>query len=154
MKKLPLLFFLVFSISVLSFECRKEVTKNNDTPKLVKPDTIPPGSAKIVAEVVSVEPVNKDNTGPCAKAPCVAVVKLESIEYGSAFPVLSVGKDVRVKFNFTLEPTTKEMFPEMKESYPGLKAGDKFEALAAYLETVDGSKLPAYTINGYSILNK
>lgn len=152
MKKFSLLFLLVLSVLFLSFGCHKEVTKNNDTPKLVKPDTIPPSHAKIAAEVVSVEPIDKDNTGPCAKAPCVAVVKLVSIEYGSAFPVLSVGKDVRVKFNLTLAPTSKGMFPNMKESYPGLKAGDKFEAMVGYMETAGDSKLPAYSINGYSVI--
>ncbi len=153
MKKFPLLFFLVLSVSVFSFECHKEVTKNNDTPKLTKPDTIPPGSAKVSAEVVSIEPVDKNSAGPCAKFPCIAVVKLESIEYGSAFPVMSVGKNFRVKFNFTLEPTSKEMFPNMKETYPGLKVGDKFEAVVGYMETANDNE-PAYTINAYSILNK
>lgn len=150
MKKFPLLIIFVLLISAFSFECRKEVTKNSDTPKLVKPDTIPPGHAKIVAEVVSVEPVDKNNTGLCAKAPCVAVVKLESIEYGSAFPVLSVGKDVRVKFNFTLAPTSKEMFPDMDESYPGLKVGDKFEALIEHTIKMEGDKQPEFEISGYS----
>ncbi len=152
MKKFLLLFLFILSVSILSFECRKEVTKNNDTPKLEKPDTIPPSHAKIAAEVVSIEPADKSNTGACAKAPCVAVVKLVSIEYGSAFPVLSVGKDIRVKFNFTLAPTSKELFPNMKETYPGLKAGDKFEALVGYMETAGDSKLPAYSINGYSVI--
>ncbi len=61
---------------------------------------------------------NGNLSGPCSKAPCIALVKVSSARYGAAFPQLVMGKEVRIKFLFTLEKTTKELFPNMEEEYP------------------------------------
>ncbi len=123
------LFLSFISFVLVSFNCNKEVTKDNEKPELQKPDTVPPGHAYINGTVVEILPVQKEANGPCSEYPCIANVKVNSIKYGSAFPVISTGKDVEIKFAFTLNKTTKEMFPNMDESYPGLNVGDKFEAL-------------------------
>lgn len=153
MKKLfySFLFLSFFSFILISFNCHKEVAKENDKPKLEKPDTIPPSHAYITGEITGVAPVQKDANGPCSEYPCIAKVKVNSIEYGSAFPVISTGKDVEIKFAFTLNKTTNEMFPNMDESYPGLKVGDKFEALVGHMDTA-GDAIP-FTIYGYKIIN-
>ena len=139
----PYVFFLI-TIMFLSFGCHKEVVKDD-----IMQTKIPPSSAKIVGEIISIEPVSDEYSGPCGIYPCVADVKLESIEYGSAFPVLSVGKKYRMKFDFTLSKTTKEMFPDLKNPLPGLEPGDKFTAMVSHYLKMEGSKQPEYEIASY-----
>jgi hypothetical protein len=118
--------------------------------KTLSESDIPPGHAQIVGVVSKIEPVSDDAslTGPCSKAPCIALVKVTSAVYGASFPQLVMEKDIRVKFNFTLEKTTKELFPNMKEEYPGLKEGQEFTALVAHVETIDESA-PQFQIYAY-----
>ena len=141
-----LLFLLPFAM--ISMNCSKEVSK---TPKLVKPDTVPPSHAWITGVITEIEPIANDinSDGPCSKAPCIAKVKVESAEYGSAFSVFSRNKEYRMKFEFTLNETSKELFPNMDESYPGLKVGDEFTALVGNIDAMEGQ--PMYKIYGYSI---
>lgn len=91
---------------------------------------IPPNHARIVGTIVSMTSFSSANADdPCSKAPCIAVVKIESIEgFGSGFtePV-GPGKEVRVRFRYTLAPT-KDLFPEMSPPMPGLKNGSRFKA--------------------------
>ena len=153
MKKMPLLFLLVLSVSIVSFHCHKEVTKENDQ-TMIKPDTLPPGHAKITGKITEIEPVQKstNENDPCSKYPCVAKVKVESVFYGAGFPVVAVGKEIEIKFKFTLNKTTKEMFPNMEDSYPGLTTGDEFEALVGHEEIPNNDK-PVFVVYGYSIIN-
>jgi hypothetical protein len=118
--------------------------------KTLSESDIPPGHAQIVGVVSNIEPVsdNASLTGPCSKAPCIALVKVTSAVYGASFPQLVMNKDIRVKFNFTLEKTTKELFPNMKEEYPGLKDGQEFSALVSHIETMDESA-PQFQIYAY-----
>jgi len=155
MKKLSrYIFFIIIVASCLSFNCHKEVTKDENAPKIEKPDTIPPGHAQITGSIIEIEPIsnNGNSSGPCSKAPCVAKVKIESIQYGAGFPALS-SKEVKIRFAFTLSPTTKDLFPNMDESYPGLRVGDDFSALAASGESMNSSG-EQFTVYGYSIINK
>ena len=138
-----LIFFM--AVSFLSASCHKEVTKDD-----IMQTKIPPSSARIVGEIISIEPVSYEYSGPCEKYPCIADVSLESIEYGAAFPVLSVGKKYRMKFDFTLSKTTKEMFPDMDKPLPGLEPGDKFEAMVSHSLKMEGSKQPEFEIASYS----
>lgn len=145
------LFLSFISFVLVSFNCNKEVTKDNEKPELQKPDTIPPGQARISGEIVEIEPISKmagDNS-PCSKAPCLAKVKIDGITYGAGFPVINKNNNVTIKFNFTLNPTTKDLFPNMDETYPGLKVGDKFTALTGF-ENVIGKDDPEFYIFGYS----
>ena len=138
------LFFIITGV-LFFIGCRKEVTKNENMQT-----KIPPSAARIEGEIISIEPVNSEYTGPCGKYPCVANVKLESIEYGAAFPVLNVGKEFKMKFDYTLVKTTKEMFPDLKESYPGLEVGDKFTAIVSHSINMKGSNQPEFEISSYS----
>ena len=147
-------FLVIFIITVSFFSggCHKELTKDDNVPKLEKPDTIPPGHAQITGSIIEIEPFqsNASSADPCSKAPCIAKVKINSITYGAGFPVLS-NKEVRIKFAFTLSATTKDLFPNMKETYPGLKVGDDFSAQAALQESMNSSE-PQLIVNGYSII--
>lgn len=154
--------FVLFSFSLIisSINCHKEVAKDKTDKVLAEPSKIPPGHAEITGEIVEIEPISKmeKEDSPCSKAPCIAKVKIDGVTYGSGFPVLSKKKEIMIKFNFTLMPTTKELFPNMDDSYPGLNVGDKFEALVAYSETgVVGSEnasSTSYKIYGYKLINK
>jgi hypothetical protein len=133
------------SSSILLLSCSSP--KENKT--LSKSD-IPPGHAQIVGVVSEIEPVSDygNLTGPCSKAPCIALVKVSSAVYGASFPQLKMEKEIKVKFNFTLEKTTKDLFPNMKEEYPGLKEGQEFTALVSHIETIDESA-PQFQIYAY-----
>lgn len=142
------IFTTLVSISlVLSLSCSSE----KESKTLVKSD-IAPGTAQIVGTITEIEPVenNSDVSGPCSKAPCIALVKVTSARYGSAFPQLVMGKEIRIKFRFTLEKTTKELFPNMEEEYPGLKVGDEFTAIVSTITNVDETA-PKFQINGYEL---
>jgi len=155
LRNLTLLFLL--PLFLISINCSKEVTKEKNEPNIEKPDTIPPSHANITGTIMEIEPVLKNTDGPCSQYPCIASVKIESIQYGSAFPVISPGNVVRIKFAFTLNKTTQKLFPNMDESYPGLKVGEKFEALVGHSENaqmgMENKNLTSFNINGYKIIN-
>jgi hypothetical protein len=146
MKKISFNAF-IFVIASFGFfmGCHKEVTKDEN-----KQTKIPPSAARIEGEIIKIEPVNSEYNGPCGEYPCVASVKLVSIEYGAAFPVLTIGKEFKVKFNYTLVKTTKEMFPDLEESYPGLEVGDKFTAIVSHSLKMKSSNQPQFQISSYS----
>ena len=138
---------LVLGLIVLSVNCSS--TKENK--KLILSD-ISPGTAEIVGTITAIEPIssNSDISGPCSKARCIALVKVTSARYGAAFPPLVMGKEIRIKFRFTLEKTTKELFPNMEEEYPGLKVGDEFRAIVSTIQSIDDTA-PKFQINGYEL---
>lgn len=145
------LFLSFFSLILVSFNCHKDVTKDTTDKKLAEPSKIPPGYAEIRGEIVEIEPVSKmagDNS-PCSKVPCMAKVKISDVDYGAGFPLLNKSKDVMIKFNFTLAPTSKDLFPNMDKTYPGLKVGDKFSALTGFASVI-GKDEPEFFIYGYS----
>ncbi len=142
----------LFSILVITVSC---LLINCSTPKENKTlieSKIPPGHAKIVGTIIEIEPVtDRSNLNdPCSKAPCIALVKVTSAVYGAGFPSFSNDDDIRIKIIFTLEKNTKELFPDMKETYPGLKVGQEFTALVAYTENIDETA-PKFQIHGYEI---
>lgn len=143
--KKPAFAILAFIISALILGC--STTKENKT--LAKSE-IPPGHAKIVGVVTEIEPVSDSSilNDPCSKAPCIALVKVTSAVYGAAFPSFKKDEEVRIKFLFTLEKTNKELFPDMKEEYPGLEIGQKFSALIAYVESINEAT-PKFNVYGY-----
>ena len=154
MKKIlyPFLFLLLsFSFILSSINCHKEVAKDKTDKALAEPNKIPPGHAEITGKIVEIEPVSKlgEENDPCSKVPCMAKVKVDGVTYGAGFPVLSKNKEIMIKFNFTLMPTTKELFPNMDDSYPGLKVGDKFTAITGFTNPI-GTDQPEFFVNGYS----
>jgi hypothetical protein len=142
-----ILTILVFASLVVFQNCSSE----KESTKLNKSD-ISPGTAEIVGTITEIEPIssNSEMAGPCSKAPCIALVKVSSARYGAAFPPLVMGKEIRIKFRFTLEKTTKELFPNMEEEYPGLKVGDEFTAIVSTIVSVDDTA-PKFQINGYEL---
>jgi hypothetical protein len=136
---------LAITASILFMNC--STPKENNTTAESK---IPPGHAKIVGVITEIEPISEgpNLSDPCSKAPCTALVKVSSALYGASFPQLAMNKEVRVKFLFTLEKTTKKLFPNMKEEYPGLKVGQEFTALVAHVENIDETA-PIFQIHGY-----
>jgi hypothetical protein len=136
---------LIITISILLMNC--STPKENKT--LIE-SKIPPGHAKIVGTITEIEPVSDSSNlnDPCSKAPCIALVKVSSAVYGAAFPSFSKDKEIRIKFLFTLEPTSKELFPNMEETYPGLKVGQEFNALVAHMEYIDETA-PKFQIYSY-----
>jgi len=136
---------LVIWVSTILMNC--STPKENKT--LIE-SKIPPGNAKIVGIIIEIEPVTDMSTlnDPCSKAPCIALVKVTSAVYGAAFPSFSKDGEIRIKFLFTLEKTTKELFPDMEETYPGLKVGQEFTALVAHIENIDETA-PKFQIYSY-----
>ena len=142
-------FFAVFICLAFIISLNCSSPKENKT--LSKSD-VAPSTAKIVGTITEIEPISMESNpnGPCSKAPCVALVKVSSAVYGAAFPPLVMGKEIRIKFRFTLEKTTKELFPNMEEEYPGLKVGDEFTAVVSTIVSVDDTA-PKFQINGYEL---
>jgi len=136
---------MALTLSILLFSCSSP--KENKT---LKESDVSPGTAKIVGTITEIEPVSDTGnlSGPCSKAPCIGLVKVSSAVYGAAFPQIAMGNEVRIKFLFTLEKTTKDLFPNMEEEYPGLKVGDEFTAVVAHVENIDETA-PIFQVYGY-----
>ena len=140
---------LILSMTVIYFGCSTAKEEKNMPEKKV--EKIPPGHARINGVISKIEPIVKsdDPNDPCSKAPCVAMVKVTGAEYGAGFPTLNMNKDIKVKFAFTLVPTSKDLFPNMEEKYPGLMEGQEFTALVQHIETINET-IPSYLIYGYT----
>ena len=137
--------FAAMTSSILLLSCSSP--KENKT---LSNSDIAPNTAKIVGTVTEIEPVTGtgNSTVPCDIAPCIALVKVTSAVYGASFPQLAMGKNIRVKFNFTLEKTTKELFPNLKEEYPGLNVGQEFTAIVSHVKNIDETA-PEFQIYAY-----
>lgn len=109
------------------------------------------GQAWISGQIINVEAVNTSGlqSGPCSSYPCIARVRVKSAQYGAGFPALPIGKEVRIRFVFTLFPTSPKMFPRMKERYPGLNKGDTFTAMVSVVQSLNQST-PKFQIYGYT----
>lgn len=96
-----------------------------------------PGSARLRGTIVAVnrDALSADATSPCGRYPCTATVRVDSVYgYGAGFPSpMAPGEEFVATFEFTLGPT-KELFPGMQESYPGLDAGSVFDADIIYMQ--------------------
>ncbi len=126
--------------------------KNTEHEMIKNPPPGPaPGTCKIIATVETIDRMLKGtgDNDPCSKAPCSATIRIDSVlGYGSAFPKpLLVGQLLRVRFAHTLNPT-KEMWPDVKPSLPGLRIKDTFEAIVTGSMTMGNSE-PSFTIYGY-----
>ena len=149
MKRESFYCFLIISIFLSSVGCHKEISKDINNKELAEPNRIPPGHAELTGQILEILPIDKSQNekDPCSNAPCKAKVKIENITYGPGFPTLT-DNSIILKFNLTLSPTTKEMFPNLDESYPGLNVGDKFTAIAGFV-MVMGKEQPEFYVDGY-----
>lgn len=88
---------------------------------------IAPNNSRISGTIISIEAIS-ESTGPCSIYPCIATVYINNvIGYGSSFKIsLAKGDNIKLKFEFTLSETSKELFPSLEKSLPGLKVGDIF----------------------------
>lgn len=154
--------FLILLI-VIVLGCRstqQESVKSDDgRQEQMKPTEpgpgVPPDHCRVVGTIVAVTTaIGSNSDDPCAKAPCIAVVKIDEIlGYGSAFGTpLKKGKEIRVQFRYTLGPT-KEHFPTMSPELPGLTVGSKFQAdVRAPAATIAGEpQTSTFSVGTYTV---
>jgi len=136
--------FILISLSIIMISCSAK--------KVEKSMHISPNQAQIVGEIISIYQIDKTITSNdlCSQYPCLAKVKIKSINYGAGFPMLTNNSNIEIKFVFTLAPTNFSMFPNMKEQLPGLKEGDVFTAIVSYGISIN-SDAPNYQIYSYSL---
>ncbi len=164
---------IIFTATVMFFAgCASEHTAMSQSEGNFQPvispvrNSVSPNHCRIVGTVVAVDSTldvadslqSHRDVPPCTKVPCNADVRIDSIlGYGSAFgnPVVQE-KIYRMHFVFTLAATSKELFPSMKEVYPGLIVGSSFIA-DIERQSVRGatqSMAPVFVIYGYSRLSE
>ena len=140
-----------FLIACGSSKTTQEDKHSGSTPTIqLAGERIPPNHCRIVGTVVAIDQSlnSSDPQSPCAKDPCSATVRVDSIlGYGSAFGgPIAVGQQVQVSFGFTLSPT-KEILPQLTQAYPGLKVSSSFVANVRSNEGLGGKT--SYTVNHY-----
>lgn len=149
-------FLLVVCLSL--FSCRPSKVDKSNTGDSSKPrvptvgENIPPNSCRVVATVLSIDPIlkSRNEKDPCSKAPCRVLVRVDSIlGYGAAFAKpLAVGDTLSVTFAFTVA-ATKEILPSLSQSYPGVAKGTIF--LADILGQQGLNDEVSYLIYGYTV---
>lgn len=124
---------------------------------LARGETIPPNRCRLVGTIVAIDSGYRSSNPdePCSRVPCRATVRVDSVlGYGQAFPtVLSQSEEIYVKFAFTLGPT-RELFPDLSESYPGIRVGSTFTADVAGTAVPTMGKVymsSAFEVYGYSV---
>jgi hypothetical protein len=92
---------------------------------------IAPGHCRIIGTITN---INSQLSGagpedPCSKAPCRAVVKVDTVlGYGSAFNgTVSAGDEIPLRFMFTTA-ATKPLGLKLETHLPGLQNSDRFQA--------------------------
>jgi len=150
---------LCLAMLILSCRSTQDQVKKEEV-QIQKPADVgpgvPPGHCRIVGTVISISnALSARAEDPCSKAPCMASIKVDEIlGYGSAFTSpLSKGKEIQVRFAFTLAPS-KEMYPQMSPSLPGLAVGSRFQADLSMGDMImgdDASKTPPFSIGLYTI---
>jgi hypothetical protein len=143
--------YLLISVALFSFSC---ASSKQGTPSFAKlPPQVAPSHCRLVGTIVSIDTTRSPNPqDPCAKAPCKAKVKITKIlGYGAGFTSpLAEGREVEMTFTFTLAPTTKDLFPNLIATYPGLKTGDTFQAdIQAQVKM--GEEKPSLVVMGYEV---
>ncbi len=147
---------LLFVVLLLAVGCRSS-EQSMEKEKVTLPDAgpgIPPNHCRLIGTVVKIEPVpTGGGDDPCSKAPCIAEIRIDEIRgYGSAFGTpLTVGQNLKMKFTYTTSPT-KDLFPEMVPSLPGMKVGSKFQAdVQSGGPSMGGAQEPRFRIGYYSV---
>lgn len=120
-------------------------------------ESINPNNCRIIGTVEAIEDYRNFNE-PCSTQSCVATVKISSIiSRGMGFTdVLSANEIINLKFEYTLSPTSEEIFPKLNVKFPGLKIGDKFKGDIEKIISikVEGVKTPEiFRIFNYDVIN-
>ena len=99
------IFFLI--LILLSCTSSKE-------PQTTLPSEINPNSCRINGTIISIDEIN-ESSGPCSNHPCVATVKINYVigtGFGLKVPLVK-NDTIKIKFEFTLSETSKELFPTL-----------------------------------------
>lgn len=120
-------------------------------------ESINPNNCRIIGTIEAIEDY-RDITGPCSTQSCVAMVKISNIiSRGMGFTQTLSAKDIiNLKFEYTLNPTSEELFPKLKVKFPGLKIGDKFKGDIENIISIkiEGINAPdIYRIFNYDLIN-
>ncbi len=109
-------------------------TKSIETPL---PSTINPNSCRVNGTIISIDET-KSSSGPCSMHPCVAMVKINNvIGTGFGFKTPLIKNDtIKIKFEFTLDKTSKELFPTLNYVLPGLEVSNNFVADVERIELI------------------
>lgn len=151
-------FFLIVLgvVVILSSGCRKEITTDKENVRgsigISLTAKIPPGKCRITGTIVKIHPAAaEDESSPCSKYPCIANVLVDSVwGYGQAFkkPV-KTGREITLKFEFTLAPASKEIFENLDTRLPGLEINSMFTGDIEYL--APSENIGVLNDNTYSI---
>jgi hypothetical protein len=142
--------YIVLLILVFIVSC--STVKDSGKANNYNSNKVAPGYCRIKGTIVKIDSTLEQGNSPCSKEPCLAVVHVDSIlGYGAGFGTINNGSDINLKFEFTLGPTTKELFPNITERLPGLNINSQFIAnIKHYFES--GSKEKKYLVYGYKKL--
>ncbi len=117
------------------------------------------GEARILGTVMDIQAeldtLRPDS--PCGKVPCNTIVRIDSIiGYGASFgKPLIPQSEISLKFMFTTEKTTDELFPNLKESYPGISINSKFSGDIQQVKSYEtGKEIITYRIYEYQLINQ
>jgi hypothetical protein len=135
---------------VPSCSASKDTTAKTVTLTVPQSPSLPPNACRIVGTIMTVlAPAASTEPGPCGKVPCQADVRVDSIlGYGSSFPYpLAAGAIVRMRFSYTLAPTTA-MFPGTADLPKAMTAGDAFSGV---MEGGEGLAPKAGSVTIYTI---
>lgn len=144
-------FIIFMGCTLVFFSCKstKKPVQQEEPIKAESSAEAASNEAIVVAKIISISE-QRDESGPCSKAPCYAEIKIESIsKKGSLFQLDDLSKPVSVHFAFSLSPT--EGLFRMRTNYPGLKINDKFEAKIQSRPALGDTF--TYTIHGYKKIN-
>ncbi len=150
MKVMSLFLAAILFIGISGCASNKKVING----KVTADPKIPSGECRIDAEVIKIDStlLGDGSNDPCSKAPCIAWIKVKNIiGYGAGTATVKKGDTLKTKFAFTLNPTTKETFPTLKEQLPGLSEGSSFRADIQLLPSDPSSmkKEKLYLVYGY-----
>ena len=144
--------FLLLMI-IADISCKTTQTEQKDNQKsITSPGISSPDRGRIEAKVIKILPITKEDSGTvCAKAPCHATIKVNKIgSYGRSFSKsFEPGDEIEVMFVYTLNPTSKDLFPDLKYLYPGLKECDTFTG--EIQSRIRPGRPPSYYIYHYEL---
>lgn len=149
------LFAVLFLSCNSTHQVRSRDTQSLKIPAAQTGPPLPPSICRIVGTVVSVDSVlmPASSGDPCSKAPCGALVRVDSVlGYGAAFPQpLTPGETVHIRFTFALGPTAT-FLPSVSPAFPGLTIGARFKAdMEGIAEPVGPSGGSAFVVGTYEV---
>lgn len=114
------------------------------------------GYCRVLATVTAIDTArySGDANSPCAKAPCRAILKVETIlGAGAGFhPPLVAGNSIPVKFAYSTAPSS-EVAPDLADPLPGVQAGDRIRVdIAGRQPEMGGATGREYTVYQYALI--